>query len=263
MTSSILITVDQRGIATLMLNRPHKHNALNAELIGALHAQLIELEQDTQVRVVVLTGAGDSFSAGGDLEHMQLMSKANDADNFSDAINVARCLRKLNEFPKPVIARVNGNAFGGGVGLICCADIAIATQQARFCLSEVRVGLTAATISPYLIAAIGTRQTRRLLLTAASLDAIQALSIGLLHDAVDAQQLDTRINQEVDLLLMGGPEAQRASKQLLREVVALTSEEHDLLMAKTARTLARLRTSPEGREGLQAFLDKRKPHWSR
>ncbi len=261
--STVLLTVDPRGVATVMLNRPEKHNAFNGELIAQLHDTLVQLDQHPETRIVVITGAGKSFCAGGDLAHMQRMSQSSEQENFSDALALARCLRKLDELRKPVIARINGNAFGGGLGLIACADIAIASSTARFCLSEVRLGLAAATIAPYLNAAIGQRQLRRLLLTAASFDTAQAQQLGLLHEVTDPETLDHHVETEIELLLQGGPEAQQASKQLLREVLGLTSEERDLLMAKTARTLARLRASREASEGLQAFQDKRKPDWSR
>ncbi|MGE0115229.1 MAG: enoyl-CoA hydratase-related protein [Steroidobacteraceae bacterium] len=263
MSSTVLLTIDPRGIATVMLNRPERHNAFNAELIDSLHETLVQLESDPSVRVLVLTGAGVSFSAGADLEHMQRMGRTSEADNFSDALAMARCLRKLDEFSKPVIARINGNAFGGGIGLIACADIAIGSSQARFSLSEVKFGLVAATIAPYVLAAIGQRQARRLLLTATRFDAGQALQLGLIHRHIDAQQLDQTIEQEIELLLQGGPLAQQASKKLVREIAMPATEQRDLLAARTARLLAQLRTSDEGREGLQAFLEKRKPDWSR
>lgn len=263
MSSTVLTTIDPRGVATVMLNRPDKHNAFNAELIATLHEALEQLESNQSVRAMVLTGAGKSFCAGGDLEHMKQMGAASEADNFSDALAVARCLRKLDEFSKPVIGRINGNAFGGGVGLIACVDIAVATAQAKFSLSEVRLGLAAATISPYVMAAIGTRQIRRLLLTAASIDATEAQHINLIHQLVDAQQLDQAVEQQIELILQGSPAAQQASKKLLREISAFSPADRDLIAARTAKLLAQLRTSEEGREGLQAFLEKRKPDWSR
>jgi len=263
MSSTVLITVDPRGIATVMLNRPEKHNAFNAELVSTLHDTLQQLDNDQSVRAVVLTGAGKSFCAGADLEHMKQMGAAPEADNFSDAMALARCLRTLDELGKPVIARINGNAFAGGVGLVCCADVAIATSQAKFSLPEVRIGLIAATISPYVVAAIGTRQARRLLITAASIDAAEARRINLIHDIVDAQQLDQGVEQQIELVLQGGLQAQQASKKLLREIAGLSSEERDLAAARTAKLLARIRTSDEAREGLQAFLQKRKPDWPR
>ncbi|MGC3980914.1 MAG: enoyl-CoA hydratase-related protein [Steroidobacteraceae bacterium] len=262
MPHTVLLTIDSRGIATVMLNRPEKHNAFNAELIRTLSETLEQLEKRPDIRVMVITGAGTSFCAGGDLEHMQRMSQATDTENFSDALAVARCMRKLHEFSKPVIARINGHAFGGGVGLIACADIAIASSAARFALSEVKLGLAAATISPYVTAALGPRQTGRLLLTAEVMDAQRALQLGLIHRHIDAQQLDQAIEAEIQLLLQGGPQAQQASKALLREISTKTSEQSDVLMARTARVLTQLRSSDEGREGLSAFLEKRKPNWA-
>lgn len=263
MPATILLTIDPRGVATLMLNRPEKHNTFNAELIASLHDALTQLEADSRVRVVVITGAGVSFCAGADLEHMQRVSSAGDEENFKDALSIARCMRKLEELNKPVLARVNGPAFGGGVGLICCADIAIASSDARFCMSEVRLGIAPAVIAPFVIAAIGQRQARRLMLTATSLTAEQAQNIGLIHRHIDAQQLDRAIEQEIELLLQGAPLAQQAGKRLFREIAGSTGEQRDTLAARSARLLAQLRTSGEGRAGLQAFVEKRKPEWPR
>ncbi len=263
MTSPILLTIDPRGVATVMLNRPEKHNAFNAELIAGLHDALNQLDANPGVRVAVLTGAGQSFCAGADLEHMQRMSKAGEDDNFRDAVAIARCLRKLDELNKPVLARINGNAFGGGIGLLCCADIAIASSHARFSLSEVRLGLAPAIIAPLVIAAIGQRQMRRLMLTAASLNTDQALKIGLIHRHIDAQQLDEAIEQEIELLLQGAPLAQQAGKRLILELAGPAAEQRDTLLARNAKLLAQLRTGSEGQEGLLAFNEKRKPGWSR
>jgi methylglutaconyl-CoA hydratase len=262
MSSTILLTIDPRGVATVMLNRPEKHNAFNAEMITALHDTLIQLETNPIVRVVVLTGAGTSFCAGGDLEHMQRISMASNDENFRDAMVVARCLRKLDELSKPVLARINGNAFGGGVGLLCCADIAVASSHARFCLSEIRVGIAPAIISPFVIAAIGQRQARRLMLTATGVTTDQALDIGLIHRHIDAQQLDAAVDQEIELLLQGAPLAQQACKRLIRENSGTITEQRDTMAARNAKLLAQLRADSEGREGLQAFLEKRKPDWS-
>jgi len=261
MASSVILTLDPRGVATVMLNRPDKHNALDPEIFDGLLDNFAQLADDEDVRAVVLTGVGKSFCAGADLAHMQRMSEASEADNFSDAMLVSRCMRMIDEFRKPVIARINGNAFGGGVGLIACCDIAIAVSAAKFTLSEVRLGLAAAVISPYVLAAIGQRQARRLLLTAKTFDAAEALDLGLIHDHTDEQELDKAVEQQVDLILQGGTQAQQASKKLLREISYLTPEDRDLVAARTAKTLSRLRKSEEGREGIQSFLQKRKPNW--
>jgi len=262
MASSVILTLDPRGVATVMLNRPDKHNALDPDMFNGLHDAFRQLAEDHTVRVVVLTGAGKSFCAGADLTHMKLLSDASESENFSDAMTISRCMRTIDEFTKPVIARINGNAFGGGVGLIACCDIAIAVSHAKYSLSEVRLGLVAAVISPYILAAMGQRQARRLLLTAKTFDAAEGRDVGLIHEHVDEQELDKVISQYIDLLLQGGTEAQQATKRQLREVSNLTPEDRDMIAARTAKTLARLRKSDEGREGIQAFLQKRKPNWS-
>ncbi len=261
MPASVILTLDPRGIATVMLNRPDKHNALDPEIFEGLRDAFAQLEEEKSVRAVVLTGAGKSFCAGADLAHMQRMSESSEADNFSDAMIVSRCMRGIDEFSKPVIARINGNVFGGGIGLIACTDIAIATSTAKYCLSEVRIGLAAAVISPYVVAAIGQRQARRLMVTAKTFDAAEACQIGLIHQHVDDQELDKAVDQQIDLILQGSTQGQQASKRLLREVSGVTPEDRDLIAARTAKTLSRLRKSEEGREGIQAFLQKRKPNW--
>lgn len=262
MSDLVNLRIDQRGVATLTLNRPGKRNALDAELIRALHAALEHIDQDDGVRAMVLTGAGESFCAGADIEHMQRMGGANERENFEDALALARCLQALDELGKPVIARVNGHAFGGGIGLIACADIAIAGANAAFALSEVRLGVVAAVISPYVIAAIGARAMRRLALSGEIIDAEQAERLQLIHRRVPSEQLDAEVERQLDLLLRGGPLAQRATKQLIRDTAGPTPKQREFLTVQTARQLARLRRSSEAAEGLQAFLQKRKPKWS-
>jgi methylglutaconyl-CoA hydratase len=260
MSSTILLNTDSRGVATLTLNRPEKHNALDAELVAALHAAFVRLRSDADVRVVVLTGAGKTFCSGADLEHMQRMVEAGEEENSRDALNLAACLRALSTLDKPVVARVQGNAFGGGIGLVCCADIAVAASHARFCLSEVRLGLAPAVIAPFVVASIGLRQMRRLMLTADTIEAPQALEIGLIHR--HALELDLAIEQEVDLLLKGGPVAQGTAKSLLRDLVDADAGLHDDHSGRHAAVLAQLRAGDEGREGLRAFMEKRKPDWA-
>ncbi len=218
----ITTNVDARGVATLTLNRPDKHNALDGATMQELHAALLAIaRQRSQARVVVLTGAGASFCAGADIAHMRSMMGATEQQNVDDALLLARCLRTLDELDKPVIARVNGNVFGGGVGLVACADIAIGVETAKFALTEVRLGIVPAAISPYVVAAIGNRHARRLFLTAAPFDALEARSIGLLHFTATAEQLDAAVAAQVDHLLRGGPEALRAAKKLVRRVAGL------------------------------------------
>ncbi|HEY4369183.1 MAG TPA: enoyl-CoA hydratase-related protein [Steroidobacteraceae bacterium] len=257
--SLITTSIDSRGVATVTLNRPDKHNALDGKTMGELHAALVELEHNAAARVVVLTGAGASFCAGADIGHMRSMLDATEQENVDDALVLARLLRKLDEFPRPIIARVNGNVFGGGVGLVACADIAIGVDSAKFALTEVKLGIVPAAISPYVVAAIGTRQSRRLFLTAAMFDAQEARDLQLLHFVSTADALDAAVEAQVDLTLRGGPEALKAAKQLVRDVAP--GIDRDALIDSTARLLARLRVSPEGKEGLTAFLERRKPQW--
>jgi methylglutaconyl-CoA hydratase len=257
--STATVTTDSRGVATLTLNRPEKHNALDGDTMRELHDALVEIQSDAAVRIVVLTGAGPSFCAGADIGHMRSMLGATEQQNVDDALLLARLLRLLDELDRPVIARVNGNVFGGGVGLVACADIAIAVDSAKFALTEVRLGLVPAAISPYVITAIGNRQSRRLFLSAAPFDAAAARDLGLVHFTSPADALDTTVEAQVDLILRGGPEALRAAKKLVRRVSPLV--DRDLLTEETARLLARLRISAEGKEGLSAFLERRKPNW--
>ena len=257
----ITLTTDSRGVATLTLNRPEKHNALDGETLRRFHDALVEIENDADVRAVILTGAGASFCAGADIAHMRSMMNATEQQNVDDALLLARCLRALDELPQPVIARINGNVFGGGVGLVACADVAIAVDTAKFALTEVKLGIVPAAISPYVVAAIGPRQARRLFLTAALFDATEAAGLDLVHFATTAEGLDGLVDEQIDLVLRGGPLAQRAAKTLVRTVSSET--DRDVLANDTARLLAGLRVSPEGREGLSAFLERRKPDWIR
>ncbi len=247
------------GVARIRLNRPDLHNAFDAELISGLTAALQAAAADPAVRVVVLEGAGASFSAGADLNWMRGMAAASEADNRTDSLALARLMRTLDELPKPTIARVHGAAFGGGVGLVACCDIAIGVPEAKFGLTESKLGLLPAVISPYVIAAIGARNARRYFATAEIFDADEAQRIGLLHEVVNATALDTAVQRQIHLLLKAGPIASAAAKTLVRDVTAHgDGARHD---ADNAALIARLRVSPEGQEGLSAFLDKRKPNW--
>jgi methylglutaconyl-CoA hydratase len=257
--STVTTSIDSRGVVTLTINRPEKHNALDGATMGEMTDALTKIGSDPQSRVVVLTGAGASFCAGADIGHMRSMLNFTEQQNVADALVLARLLRKLDEFELPLIARVNGNTFGGGVGLVACADIAIGAESARFALTEVRLGIVPAAISPYVVDAIGSRQARRLFLTAAPFSASEAQALGLLHFTAAPDQLDQLINQQVDHLLRGGPAALRAAKQLVRRVAHF--HDRDVLGDETARLLARLRVSSEGKEGLSAFLERRKSAW--
>lgn len=257
--TSPLLNLREGPVARLRLNRPLVHNAFDAMLIAALTGALDALGRDDSVRVVVLEGEGASFSAGADLHWMRGMAAASEADNREDSLALARLMRTLNEVPKPTIAKVHGAAFGGGVGLIACCDIAIGVPEAKFGLTESKLGLLPAVISPYVIEAIGARQARRWFASAEIFDAEQACGMGLLHDVVNATTLDTAIQRQIDLLLKAGPLASAQAKALVRQVASHSDgARHD---ADNATLIARLRVSPEGQEGLSAFLDKRKPGW--
>jgi methylglutaconyl-CoA hydratase len=262
MTQPVLSSVDARGVALVTLNRPDKHNAFDGQTIARLHAILSELGREPRVRVVVITGAGTTFCAGADVEWMKRMAVLDTSANLADARALADLLATLDGLPKPTIARVQGSAFGGGVGIIACCDIAVAVTGARLALSEVRLGIVPATISPYVIAAIGPRIARRYLLTAEPLSGDEAVAAHLVHDVCPPAQLDERVEAFIALLLKAGPEAVRECKELIREVHAADGNTEALRLA-TAQRLARLRMSEEGREGLQAFLEKRHPAWWR
>ncbi|WP_417474083.1 enoyl-CoA hydratase-related protein [Luteimonas mephitis] len=255
-----LLTHRQGPLARIRLHRPELHNAFDAALIAGLTDALEQLARDDSVRVVVLEGAGASFSAGADLNWMRGMAAAGEQENREDALALARLMRVLDELPKPTIARVHGAAFGGGVGLVACCDIAIGAEGAKFGLTESRLGLLPAVISPYVIAAIGVRQARRWFATAEVFDATQAQRIGLLHEVVAADALDAAVDRQVALLLRAGPVASAQAKSLVRDVA--WRRDRDAVDAANADLIARLRVSPEGQEGLGAFLDKGAPAWT-
>jgi methylglutaconyl-CoA hydratase len=259
--ANVNTTIDSRGVVTLTLSRPEKHNALDGATMAELDAALTNIAGNPQARIIVLTGAGASFCAGADIGHMRSMLNMTEEQNVADASILAKLLRKLDEVPLPLIARVNGNAFGGGVGLVACADIAIGTTAAKFALTEVRLGIVPAAISPYVVAAIGSRQARHLFLTAAPFTGEEAQSLGLLHFATATDQLDQLVTEQIDHLLRGGPAALRAAKQLVRRVAHF--HDRETLGDETARLLAQLRVSAEGKEGLSAFLERRKANWIR
>lgn len=247
------------GVLRLRLHRPELHNAFDAALIASLTAALDEAARNASVRVVVLEGAGASFSAGADLHWMRGMAAASEAENRDDALALARLMRTLDELPKPTLARVQGAAFGGGVGLVACCDIAIGVPEAKFGLTESKLGLLPAVISPYVIAAIGARQARRWFASAEIFDAATAQAIGLLHAVVPADELDGAVQRQIDLLLKAGPHAAAGAKRLVARVAG--GQDRDALDADNAALIARLRVSDEGQEGLSAFLGKRAPAW--
>jgi methylglutaconyl-CoA hydratase len=247
------------GVVRLTLNRPEIHNAFDDRQITELSAVLDELAGDDSVRVVVLTGAGRSFSAGADLNWMRRTSTYGESENLRDANALAALMKAMNELPKPTVARVNGAALGGGAGLVACCDVAVAADGALFGTTEVRLGIIPAVIGPYVVAAIGARQARRLMLTGERITAQEAARIGLVHEVVAQDQLDVAVERIVSDLLQGGPGAIAAAKRLVRDLSDRAIDQE--LIDDTARRIAALRASPEAREGLGAFLEKRKPDW--
>jgi methylglutaconyl-CoA hydratase len=249
------------AVATIALNRPDVHNAFDETLIAELTSALRALGGIDAVRAVVLMGAGASFCAGADLNWMRRMARFTHAQNVADAGALATMLATLHDLPKPTIARVHGVAFGGGIGLVACCDVAIATQDAMFAFSESRLGLIPATIAPYVVEAIGVRAARRLFLTGERFTAAEAFRLGLLHDIPVPAELDARIGEFLHALLRAGPRAQAECKALLRAVSGRPIG--PAVIADTARRIARVRASDEGREGVAAFLAKRHPGWAR
>jgi methylglutaconyl-CoA hydratase len=254
-----LIVEKQGAVATVTLNRPELRNAFDDVLISNLTEVFSDIERDETVRAMVLTGAGKAFCAGADLNWMKRMAGYGYEQNLADAQALAGMLAALDRMSKPTVARVHGPAYAGGVGLVAACDIAIGTQNAAFCLTEVKLGLSPATISPYVVRAMGERLARRYFLTAEVIDAGEAYRLRLLSEVVAAEALDDTINALLDHLLAGGREAHRKIKDLVRAVG--TSPPDDALIADTARRIAEIRVSPEGREGIASFLEKRKPSW--
>jgi methylglutaconyl-CoA hydratase len=256
---SIITEVDG-AVGILTLNKAERHNAFDEVLIAEITAGLRELEANPQVRAVVLSSTGKSFCAGADLKWMKRAANYSPEENLRDANQLAELMRTLNELSKPTIARVQGPAYGGGVGLIAACDIAVATYDALFALTEVKLGILPAVISPYILAAIGERHGRRYMLTAERLSAAEAYRIGLLHEIVPGEeQLDEAVGEILDTLLKNGPLAQAECKSLIRVVSGQPI--NAATIAETTQRITRVRSSPEGREGLTAFLEKRKPSW--
>lgn len=257
--SPLLLTRDG-PVATVTMNRPEVHNAFDEALIEALTRAFSELGRDSRVRAIVLAGAGKHFSAGADVGWMQRAAAYSEEENRADARRLALMLETIDQCPKPVVARVQGAALGGGTGLVAACDIAIASERAVFGTTEVRLGLAPAVISPFVLRAVGPRQARRFFLTGERIDAAKALAIGLIHEVVPEAELDRALARILDELLAGAPEAQAASKQLIRTVLAMP-QGGALLTEATVAVIAQRRASAEGREGLKAFLEKRAPAW--
>ncbi len=256
----VLVSYSHQGrVATVTMNRPEVHNALNMQLLNDLATTFAELSQMTQLSAVVLAGAGKSFSAGADLHMMKAAARFTLEQNQEEARQISATFEQLNTFPIPLLARVQGTAAGGGLGLMAVSDIVIASATVRLTFSEVRLGIAPAVISPYVIAKIGTSWARRLFVTGERFTAALARELGLVHTVTAPEQLDAEVENVLQEMLSGGPQALRACKALARDIGSL-----DLAQARelTSQTIALLRTSTEGQEGLQAFLEKRKPAWT-
>lgn len=258
---SLMVNIDQRGIASVTLNRPDKHNAFDDKVIAELSACFDQLRQHKSVRAMILAGAGKNFCAGADLAWMQRMADYSYEENLADANALAEMLFKLYSLPFPTIAQVTGSAFGGGVGLVAACNMAIGTKLCKFCLSEVKLGLIPATISPYLVEAIGARQAKRYFMTAEVMSARRARRLGLLNETVVEEELESTTEQVISALLKNGPVAVGQAKILVEDVQYRVNNE--LLRQMTSERIADIRTSAEGQEGLQAFLQKRSPAWRR
>lgn len=260
-TMAPLITeISGRGVATITLRRPEVHNAFDDELIERLRRELQGLQNDPIVRVVVIAAEGKSFCAGADLNWMKRMAEYDHSANLEDAKNLGKMMATLHRMRQPTVAIVQGAAFGGGVGLVAACDIAIASSEAQFSLSEVRLGLIPAVIGPYVIHAIGERQAARYMLTAERFSAEEAKSIGLVHDVVAADALLDRRNELVNDLLRGGPKALSEVKNLISYVTRSATQD-EKVVRDTAGHIARVRATEEGQEGVAAFLEKRKAKW--
>lgn len=246
-------------VAVVWLTRETVRNAFNEASIAELTQAFTALGADESVRAIVLAGRGPAFCAGADLGWMKRMAGFSHEENRADAMRLATMLRTINECPKPVIARVHGDAYAGGIGLIAVCDIAVAAIGAGFCLSETRLGLIPATIGPYVLQAIGARAARRYFLSAEKFDASEAFRLGLVHDLAPVEQIDEKINEMLGTLMQTSPGAVAQAKRLVRELAGRPIDE--ALIADTAELIAAIRTSPDGREGVRAFLDKRKPRW--
>jgi len=249
----------QGEVATIWMNRPDLHNAFDETLIAELTAACVALDEDKDARVVVLAGRGKSFSAGADLNWMRRAANNGIDENLNDARALAKMLRTIAEMNKPTIARVQGAALGGGMGLASACDIAVASTKAVFATSEVKFGIIPSAISPYVLRAIGARQAYRYFQSAERIDAVRAREIGLVHETVEPEQLDAKVQEIVAALLIGGPAAQAAAKDLIRAVN--NQPINDTVIEDTAHRIAHLRATPEAREGISAFLDKRQPSW--
>lgn len=255
----LLETMDERGVVTLTLNRPHRRNALDPSLVAHLSCALRRIEASPDARVVVLSGSGENFCAGGDIQWMKNAAEASPQENEKDALALEEMFRTLDQLSKPTVALVQGAAFGGGLGLLACCDISLAAKSAKFSLSEVRLGLIPAVVGPYVLRAIGPRAMRALALSAEIVGADCAFHFGLVHEVAREDGLVAARDRIVEALLLGAPGAQAAVKRLI--LMCQDRKPDASLSRETARLLAERRASPEGVEGLSGFLEKRAPNW--
>jgi len=258
-SAKVLFEVDHYGIATVTLNNPEKHNAFDDLIIAQLSKIFREIAERHDIKIMVLASTGKSFSAGADLGWMKRMAGYTYDENLKDANALAHMLKALNFIPQPTIAKIQGAAFGGAVGLASCCDIVIASTNASFCLSEVKLGLIPATISPYVVNAIGQKACRRYFLTAERFFADKAMTLGLVNEVVSLEDLDKSVDNMIDTLLANGPHAVRQAKQLALDVAY--QDINNELLNVTSERIASIRVSAEGQEGLGAFFDKRSPNW--
>lgn len=261
MTNQHILYKVENQIATITMNRPEVHNAFNEDVIGEMTVAFERAGADKAVRAVILRGNGKSFSAGGDLNWMRKVADYSFEQNVTDAMRLGTLLKTINTLPKPTIALVHGSAFGGGVGLTACCDIAIAEEGAQFCLSEVRIGIIPSIIAPYVIAAIGERQARRYFMTAERIDAATAARIGLVHEVAKAGELDKAAEKIIAALWDGAPAAQARGKKLILDIAKQKID--DDLIKFTSEKIAEARASAEGKEGLTAFLNKSDASWKK
>ena len=261
MTQRIQATTNKRGVMTLSMNRPEVHNAFDAAMIREFTTVLHEADQDSDVRLLVITGLGSCFSAGADMHWMRSQAGASQGDNERDALELAGLMRTLKDLAKPTSALINGAACGGGLGLVAWGDITIAVDTASFGLTESRLGLAPAVISPYVFRRIGERYARRYFLTGERFDSTQAQAMGLIQQCVPQEQLDNSVDVVVNNLLKGGPEAVKICKELVFAVAGHNEETQESVDEFTSGLIAGLRIMDEGQEGLAAFLEKRKPEW--
>lgn len=259
MSHEVITNVDADGNATLTLNRPEVHNAFDPAMTRQLTASLKTLDADPKVRAIVLQGAGKSFCAGADIGHMKASAKFSRAQNYKAAQESAHMFHTLYAMSKPTIARVHGAVRGGGMGLVAACDIAIAARSASFRLSEVKIGVIPAMISPYVIAAIGERHARRYFISGEEFDTTDARRIGLIHEIAEDAALGHAVSDMLARLYSSGPQAMAAAKQLISLSAHATIDKR--LLDETSRRIAAVRATPEGQEGLTAFLEKRKPNW--